>query len=68
MHLRVIIRNEKRMLQQAVDSLFDNSRSKRPVVGTSQRPLKSLTDMIKGKSGRFREPLEVNVSITLRVQ
>ncbi|MBF0197393.1 MAG: DNA-directed RNA polymerase subunit beta' [Planctomycetes bacterium] len=53
----VIIRNEKRMLQQAVDSLFDNSRSKRPVVGTSQRPLKSLTDMIKGKSGRFRENL-----------
>ena len=53
----VIIRNEKRMLQQAVDSLFDNSRSKRPVVGTSQRPLKSLTDMIKGKSGRFRDNL-----------
>jgi DNA-directed RNA polymerase subunit beta' len=53
----VIIRNEKRMLQQAVDSLFDNSRSKRPVVGTSARPLKSLTDMIKGKSGRFRENL-----------
>ena len=53
----VIIRNEKRMLQQAVDALFDNSRSKRPVVGTNQRPLKSLTDMIKGKQGRFRENL-----------
>ncbi|MBF0243848.1 MAG: DNA-directed RNA polymerase subunit beta' [Planctomycetes bacterium] len=53
----VIIRNEKRMLQQAVDSLFDNGRSKRPVVGTNQRPLKSLTDMLKGKSGRFRENL-----------
>ncbi len=53
----VIIRNEKRMLQQAVDALFDNSRSKRPVVGTNQRPLKSLTDNIKGKQGRFRENL-----------
>lgn len=53
----VIIRNEKRMLQQAVDALFDNSRCKRPVVGSSNRPLKSLTDMIKGKQGRFRENL-----------
>ncbi|RMG38993.1 MAG: DNA-directed RNA polymerase subunit beta' [Planctomycetota bacterium] len=53
----VIIRNEKRMLQQSVDALFDNSRCKRPVVGTSNRPLKSLTDMIKGKQGRFRENL-----------
>ena len=53
----VIIRNEKRMLQQAVDSLFDNNRCRRPVVGSSNRPLKSLTDMIKGKQGRFRENL-----------
>jgi len=53
----VIIRNEKRMLQQAVDSLFDNDRTKRPVLGSSNRPLKSLTDMIKGKQGRFRENL-----------
>ena len=50
----VIIRNEKRMLQQAVDALFDNERCKRPVLGSSNRPLKSLTDMIKGKQGRFR--------------
>ena len=53
----VIIRNEKRMLQQAVDALFDNGRCKRPVLGSSNRPLKSLTDMIKGKQGRFRENL-----------
>jgi DNA-directed RNA polymerase subunit beta' len=53
----VIIRNEKRMLQQAVDALFDNGRCRRPVQGTSNRPLKSLTDMIKGKQGRFRENL-----------
>jgi DNA-directed RNA polymerase subunit beta' len=53
----VIIRNEKRMLQQAVDALFDNNRCRRPVLGSSNRPLKSLTDMIKGKQGRFRENL-----------
>ena len=53
----VIIRNEKRMLQQSVDSLFDNGRCRRPVLGASNRPLKSLTDMIKGKQGRFRENL-----------
>jgi len=53
----VIIRNEKRMLQQAVDALFDNDRCRRPVLGSSNRPLKSLTDMIKGKQGRFRENL-----------
>jgi DNA-directed RNA polymerase subunit beta' len=53
----VIIRNEKRMLQQAVDALFDNGRCRRPVQGTANRPLKSLTDMIKGKQGRFRENL-----------
>ena len=50
----VIIRNEKRMLQQAVDALFDNGRCRRPVLGSSNRPLKSMTDMIKGKQGRFR--------------
>jgi DNA-directed RNA polymerase subunit beta' len=53
----VIIRNEKRMLQQAVDALFDNGRCRRPVLGSSSRALKSLTDMIKGKQGRFRENL-----------
>ena len=45
------------MLQQAVDALFDNTRGKRPVLGSNNRPLKSLTDMIKGKQGRFRENL-----------
>ncbi|MDA0802419.1 MAG: DNA-directed RNA polymerase subunit beta' [Planctomycetota bacterium] len=53
----VIVRNEKRMLQQAVDALFDNGRCRRPVIGSSNRPLKSITDMIKGKQGRFRENL-----------
>ncbi len=53
----VIIRNEKRMLQQAVDALLDNGRCRRPVLGSNNRPLKSLTDMIKGKQGRFRENL-----------
>ena len=53
----VIIRNEKRMLQQSVDALFDNMRCRHPVLGSSNRPLKSLTDMIKGKQGRFRENL-----------
>ncbi|MBI4833913.1 MAG: DNA-directed RNA polymerase subunit beta' [Planctomycetes bacterium] len=50
----VIIRNEKRMLQQSVDALFDNERSRRQVLDSNGRPLKSLTDMIKGKQGRFR--------------
>ena len=53
----IIIRNEKRMLQEAVDSLFDNSRRPRPVVASNRRPLKSLADMLKGKSGRFRQNL-----------
>jgi DNA-directed RNA polymerase subunit beta' len=53
----VILRNEKRLLQQAVDALFDNARSQRPVVGASRRPLKSLSDLIKGKQGRFRQNL-----------
>jgi len=53
----VIIRNEKRMLQEAVDSLFDNGRHGRPVLGAGNRPLKSLADMLKGKQGRFRQNL-----------
>ena len=53
----VIIRNEKRMLQEAVDALFDNSKRKRVVKGASNRPLKSVSDMIKGKQGRFRQNL-----------
>ncbi len=53
----IIIRNEKRMLQQAVDALFDNGRCQRAVFGSGNRPLKSLTDLIKGKQGRFRENL-----------
>src|SRR5271170_103508 len=50
----VIIRNEKRMLQEAVDALLDNGRHGRPVLGSGNRPLKSLSDMLKGKQGRFR--------------
>ena len=53
----VIIRNEKRMLQEAVDALFDNGRHGRPVTGAGNRPLKSLSDMLKGKGGRFRQNL-----------
>ncbi len=53
----VIIRNEKRMLQEAVDALFDNGRHGRPVTGAGNRPLKSMSDMLKGKSGRFRQNL-----------
>ncbi len=53
----IIIRNEKRMLQEAVDALFDNSRRKRAVKGPGNRPLKSLSDMLKGKQGRFRQNL-----------
>ena len=53
----VIINNEKRMLQEAVDSLLDNSRRGKPSVGSNRRPLKSLVDIIKGKSGRFRQNL-----------
>ncbi|MBD5434159.1 MAG: DNA-directed RNA polymerase subunit beta' [Treponema sp.] len=53
----IIIRNEKRMLQEAVDSLFDNSKRKRIVKGASNRPLKSISDMIRGKQGRFRQNL-----------
>jgi DNA-directed RNA polymerase subunit beta' len=53
----IIIRNEKRMLQEAVDALFDNGRRGRPITGASRRPLKSLSDMLKGKTGRFRQNL-----------
>jgi len=53
----VIIRNEKRMLQEAVDALLDNGRRGRPVKGSNNRPLKSLADMLKGKQGRFRQNL-----------
>lgn len=53
----VIVRNEKRMLQEAVDALFDNGRHGHPVMGAGNRPLKSLSDMLKGKSGRFRQNL-----------
>ncbi len=53
----IIIRNEKRMLQEAVDALFDNGRRGRVIVGTNKRPLKSLSDMLKGKQGRFRQNL-----------
>ena len=53
----IIVRNEKRMLQESVDALIDNSRRGRPVMGAGNRPLKSLSDMLKGKQGRFRQNL-----------
>ena len=53
----IIVRNEKRMLQEAVDALFDNGRRGKPLTGPSKRPLKSLSDMLKGKGGRFRQNL-----------
>ena len=53
----IIVNNEKRMLQEAVDALFDNGRRGRPVTGTGNRALKSLSDMLKGKQGRFRQNL-----------
>ncbi|WP_420805334.1 DNA-directed RNA polymerase subunit beta' [Holospora obtusa] len=53
----VIIRNEKRMLQEVVDAFFDNGRRGRPITGTNKRPLKSLSDMLRGKHGRFRSNL-----------
>ena len=53
----IIVNNEKRMLQEAVDALFDNGRRGRPVTGPGNRPLKSLVDMLKGKQGRFRQNL-----------
>ncbi|MDB5477787.1 MAG: rpoC, partial [Alphaproteobacteria bacterium] len=53
----IIVRNEKRMLQESVDALFDNTRRGRVITGTNKRPLKSLSDMLKGKQGRFRQNL-----------
>ncbi len=53
----IIVKNEKRMLQEAVDALFDNGRRGRPILGTNKRPLKSLSDSLKGKTGRFRQNL-----------
>ena len=53
----IIVRNEKRMLQESIDALLDNGRRGRPVLGSNKRPLKSLADMIKGKQGRFRQNL-----------
>ena len=53
----IIVRNEKRMLQESVDALFDNGRRSRAITGTNKRPLKSLSDMLKGKQGRFRQNL-----------
>ena len=53
----IIIRNEKRMLQESVDALFDNGRRGRVITGTGKRPLKSLAEMLKGKQGRFRQNL-----------
>src|SRR6476619_5194216 len=57
LYRRVIVRNEKRMLQESVDALMDNGRRGRAITGTNKRPLKSLADMIKGKQGRFRQNL-----------
>lgn len=53
----IIVKNEKRMLQEAVDALFDNGRRGRPILGSNKRPLKSLSDALKGKAGRFRQNL-----------
>ena len=53
----IIVRNEKRMLQESVDALFDNGRRGRVITGANKRPLKSLSDMLKGKQGRFRQNL-----------
>ena len=64
----IIIRNEKRMLQESVDALIDNGRRGRPVTGPNNRPLKSLSDMLKGKQGRFRQNLlgkRVDYSLSL---
>ena len=60
----IIVRNEKRMLQEAVDALIDNGRRGRPVTGPGNRPLKSLSDMLKGKQGRFRQTYLVSVLTT----
>ena len=57
MHPEIIIRNEMRMLQEAVDALFDNAKTANAVKGANKRPLKSLSEIIKGKQGRFRQNL-----------
>ena len=62
----IIVRNEKRMLQEACDALFDNGRRGRVITGTNKRPLKSLSDMLKGKQGRFRQNLFRKKSRLLR--
>ena len=62
----IIVRNEKRMLQEAVDALIDNGRRGRPVTGPGNRPLKSLSDMLKGKQGRFRQNLLGNETRNIR--
>ena len=64
----IIVRNEKRMLQEACDALFDNGRRGRVITGTNKRPLKSLSDMLKGKQGRFRQNLLGKELIILGVQ
>ena len=62
----IIVRNEKRMLQESVDALFDNGRRGRVITGTGKRPLKSLAEMLKGKQGRFRQNLLGKKSRLLR--
>ena len=62
----VIVRNEKRMLQDSVDALFDNNRCRRPVLGSNNRPLKSLTDMIEGQAGPLPRTCSASVSTTSR--
>jgi len=64
----IIVRNEKRMLQDSVDALFDNGRRGRVITGANKRPLKSLSDMLKGKQGRFRQNLLASASITRAVR
>ena len=64
----IIVRNEKRMLQESVDALLDNGRRGRAITGSNKRPLKSLADMIKGKQGRFRQNLLVSVLTTQAVR
>ena len=64
----IIVRNEKRMLQESVDALIDNGRRGRPVTGPNNRPLKSLSDMLKGKQGRFRQNLLGTVPLSLSVR
>ena len=64
----IIVNNEKRMLQEAVDALFDNGRRGRPVTGPGNRPLKTLSDMPKGKQGRFVRTCSASASTTPAVR